>query len=108
MVIAAIFLGDEIYERSSIDASASELPEEHLDEHPLAKHYSIDVSVLAEIQAHRGVERARRAVVWDLLEKIDRAAYPQVLASMEEILGRWLVYRDAVARACGLARPAAS
>ena len=108
MVIAAIFLGDEIYERSSIDASASELPEERLDEHPLAKHYSIDVSVLAEIQAHRGVERARRAVVWDLLENIDRAAYPQVLASMEEILGRWLVYRDAVARACGLARPAAS
>ncbi len=108
MVIAAIFLGDELYERSSIDPAASEQSEASLDEHPLAKHYSLDVSVLAKLQAHRGVERARRSVAWGLLESIDPAAYPQVLASMEEILGRWLVYRDAVARACGLIRPVAS
>ena len=108
MVVTTIFLEGNQYERGVIDKNAEKRPEAPLSEHPLVKHYGLPEAALELTKAHRMVEGDHRKAAWRLVEHIQPAAYPQVLASMEEILTRWLTYRDAVARACGLARPAAS
>jgi len=108
IVVATIFLEGNEYERSVIDSDAPARPEVPLSEHPLVKHYGLDEASLALTAAHRMVEGDHRQAAWKMIESVEPAVYPQVLASMEEILGRWLVYRDAVARACGLVRPVAS
>jgi pyrroloquinoline-quinone synthase len=107
MVVATIFLEGNEYERSALEEGAKR-PEVDLSEHPLVKHYGLDESSLALTRAHRMVEAGHRQVAWSMVDAIDPSVYPQIISSMEEIIGRWYTYRDAVARACGLVRPVAS
>jgi pyrroloquinoline-quinone synthase len=62
-------------------------------------------------RAHRAVEGDHRRDAWDVLFRhipADQAVRDRVAATVEEVLGGWLAYRDGVARAMGLGRPSAT
>jgi pyrroloquinoline-quinone synthase len=88
-----------------LDSEAPPRPEPPLSEHPLVKHYGLDVEHLALTKAHREVEGEHRAAAWRvMLEHVPAADHLEVVAAMEEALRHWQAYRDGVAAAVGLTR----
>jgi len=101
--VTTLFIEGTPFERAQLDSSAPRPPEPPLGEHPLVKHYGLDVASLALTRAHRAVEGQHRAAAWRVvLDHVGEQARPGVLQAMEEALARWLAYRDEVAEACGL------
>src|SRR6185295_13758372 len=93
------------HERGEIDPAAPRRPAPPLEQHPLVVHYGLPLESLALTKAHRQVEGDHRHSAWEIiLDHVDAAARPGVVAAMEEALTRWLAYRDDVAAACGLQR----
>ena len=74
-------------------------------EHPLVAAYGLSRAALERWQGRLRVEEARRAAALELVAA-QGAARAEVLAALEDALDRWLDYREAVAKACGLVRPA--
>ena len=69
------------------------------------KHYGLSEEHLALTKAHRLVEGEHRSSAWNIvLDHIDASKYHDVVAAMEQACALWKVYRDGVARACGLAQ----
>lgn len=102
--IVTIFIEGTKDERSAIDAGVSHAPAP-LEEHPLVKHYNLPVESLALTKAHRQVEGGHRAAAWRaILDHVTPMRRGAVVREMNEVLERWLVYRDAVAAACGVER----
>jgi len=103
--VTTLFLEGTPYDRSVLDPDAPPRPEPALSEHPLVKHYGLDVEHLALTKAHRSVEGEHRAAAWKvMLDHVPEADRPAVVEAMERALERWLAYRDDVAEACGLSR----
>jgi hypothetical protein len=106
--VTTIFIEGTPYERGELDAQAARRPEDALEDHPLVRHYGLSVEFLALTKAHRKVEGSHRKSAWTVvLDHVPEAARAGVVAGMEEALAAWLVYREDVARACGLTRLAA-
>lgn len=104
--VTTIFVEGTQYERGELDPSAPRRPELPLEQHPLVIHYGLPVSALALTRAHRLVEKDHRAAAWrTVLEHVPADRRAAVVASMAEVLARWLAYRDEVAEACGARRP---
>ncbi|MEN0067920.1 MAG: iron-containing redox enzyme family protein [Myxococcota bacterium] len=105
VAVTTLFIEGHAYERHAFDPSAPSRPEPALEDHPLVRHYGLDVDRLALVKAHRSVEGDHRVAAWrmvlDYTPEEDRLA---VIASMQQVLAAWLAYRDEVAYACGLAR----
>ena len=102
--VTTLFLEGTSHERGEIDPSAPRRPQAPLEEHPLVAHYGLPLDALALTKAHRSVEGDHRQAAWRVvLELTPPAAWPGVVAAMEEVLTGWLAYRDNVAAACGLA-----
>ncbi|HRI09605.1 MAG TPA: iron-containing redox enzyme family protein [Nannocystaceae bacterium] len=108
LAVSTIFLEGNSFERAVLDASAPSRPEPPLAEHPLVVHYGLPVSALELTRAHRMVEQGHREAAWRMVLALPAECHAGVIAAMEEMLDRWLDYRDAVARACGLERPGAA
>ncbi len=105
--VTTLFVEGTRYERGELDPSAAKRPEPPLSEHPLVKHYGLPIEDLALTRAHRQVEGEHRASAWRVItQHVTKAEQPEVIAAMETALARWLSYRDDVAEACGLSRPA--
>jgi pyrroloquinoline-quinone synthase len=105
--VTTLFIEGTAYERGELDAKAPKRPEPALEDHPLVKHYGLPLESLALTKAHRKVEGSHRRSAWSvILDHVAAERRAAVLASMEEALAGWLRYRDAVAVACGLVRPA--
>lgn len=105
--VVTLFLEGTPHERALFDEQAPPRPEPPLEQHPLVKHYGLPVASLALTKAHRGVEGEHRQAAWRvMLDHVPEAERAPVIASMEQVLSAWLVYRDDVASACGLQRPA--
>jgi pyrroloquinoline-quinone synthase len=103
--VSTLFIEGTKYERGELEADAEKRPEPALEEHPLVKHYGLDVQRLALTRAHRGVEGAHRSAAWHvMLEHVPAEDRDAVVPAMAEALERWLAYRDDVAAACGLVR----
>jgi hypothetical protein len=104
--VVTLFIEGTPHERSLFDASAASRPEPALSEHPLVKHYGLPIESLALTKAHRGVEGNHRKAAWRMmLDHVPESERTKVIASMEQVLAAWLVYRDDVAQACGLTLP---
>lgn len=106
LAVTTIFLEGDAHERGVLEAGAPRRPEPPLAEHPLVRHYGLPVAALELTRAHRLVEGGHREAAWAMIDQIGEDARPGVIAAMQETLARWQEYRDAVARACGLERPA--
>lgn len=103
--ITTLFLEGTPYDRSVLDPDAPPRPEPPLAEHPLVKHYGLDVEHLALTKAHRDVEGEHRRAAWTvMLDHVPAADHLAVVAAMEEALSAWLAYRDDVAAEVGLVR----
>ena len=104
--VTTLFLEGTPHDRSVLDPNAEPRPTPPLEEHPLVKHYGLAIEHLALTKAHRGVEGQHRAAAWRvMLEHVPATEHLSVVASLEEALAAWLLYRDGVAEACGLTRP---
>ena len=105
--VTTIFVEGTPYERGELDASASKRPEPPLEEHPLVKHYGLPLESLALTKVHREVEGDHRASAWMIvLDHVVESVRDPVVSGMERALRDWLAYRDGVAQACGVERPA--
>jgi pyrroloquinoline-quinone synthase len=103
--IVTIFIEGTKDDRAAIDLSAPRPGGAPLEEHPLVKHYGLDVSYLALTKAHRKVEGDHRADAWNsILEFVQPAKREAVVSAMERALRLWILYRDQVAHACGIER----
>ncbi len=103
--VTTLFVEGTRFERGEIDDAAPKRPSPPLEEHPLVVHYGLPLADLALTKAHRAVEGEHRAAAWSvMLSHVADARREAVLDAMREALDRWLVYRDGVARACGLQR----
>ncbi len=105
--VTTIFVEGTPFERGEVDAAAQKRPAPPLEEHPLVKHYGLPLEALALTKVHREVEGEHRASAWHvILDHVAEGARDAVVAGMERALEGWLAYRDAVALACGLRKPA--
>ena len=105
--VATIFVEGTAWDRSVLDAAAPRRPEPPLEQHPLVRHYGLELADLALTKAHRDVEGDHRRAAWRaVLDHCHAARRDAVLDGMERALGAWLRYRDGVARACGVRRGA--
>jgi pyrroloquinoline-quinone synthase len=79
--------------------------EKDLKEHFLVRHYGVDPRFLDLKRAHHQVESGHRRMAWKMV--LDHARGAAASARLQRLLQRsldlWLLYRDGVARACGLA-----
>ena len=101
--VSTLFIEGTQYERGEVDENAPKRPSPPLEEHPLVKHYGLPVEHLALTKAHRSIEGEHRQSAWDiLLDYVPEADREKVVRIMEMAVSHWLVYRDAVAAACGI------
>jgi pyrroloquinoline quinone (PQQ) biosynthesis protein C len=106
--VTTIFVEGTSYERGELERTAPRRPEPPLAQHPLVVHYGLPVERLALTRAHRQVEGSHRASAWQsILGHVPENARARVVAAMESTLAAWRQYRDGIAAACGLRRPAA-
>jgi pyrroloquinoline-quinone synthase len=105
--VTTIFLEGTEYERGELDATAPKRPTPPLSEHPLVKYYGLSLERLELVRAHRQVEGDHRRAAWTVvLEHVAPARRDVVVAAMQRMLAAWHGYRDEVAAACGLSKPA--
>ena len=103
--IVTIFVEGTTDERTGIDPEAAKRPPPALEEHPLVKHYGLPVEALALTKAHRKVEGGHRIAAWQaILDHVTPTRRGTVVRIMNEVLERWLAYRDGVAESCGVQR----
>jgi pyrroloquinoline-quinone synthase len=81
------------------------LLEQELRGHFLVRHYGVDPRFLDLKRAHHQVESGHRRMAWKMV--LDHARGRTAAARLTRLLQRsldlWLLYRDGVARACGVA-----
>ncbi len=106
--VITIFVEGSVHERADL-AGGRVLPpiEEAIARHPMVAFYGCPPEKMRLPRAHRAVEGGHRRDAWDMvLGHTDAATAPAVASAAEEALAAWLAYRDGVARAMGLRRPA--
>lgn len=101
--VTTLFIEGSKDDRAAVERAARP-PAAPLGEHPLVRHYGLDLKHLALTKAHRAVEGGHRAAAWAMLEHVAPASRAVVAAHMERALSLWLGYRDEVAAACGVER----
>jgi pyrroloquinoline-quinone synthase len=105
----AIFVEGSIQDRAEIlhdgDPKTEREIEDAVRRHPLVRHHGLSPVFMDLTRAHQKVEGGHRHHAYAMV--IAGAGDPHhqraVIASVEKSLELWLRYRDAVARACGLA-----
>jgi pyrroloquinoline-quinone synthase len=80
--------------------------EQTVRNHALVRHHGLSPLAMNLVRAHQKVEAGHRQDAYEIVLTEARTPGQQqnVIRHLEEGLGRWLAYRDGVARACGLAR----
>lgn len=105
--VTTLFVEGTARERAELDPSLPRRPAPPLEQHPLVLHYGLPLEHLQLTKAHRAVEGEHRAAAWrGMLDHVLPEARPAVVEAMERALLLWLGYRDGIAEACGLSRPA--
>ena len=101
--VATLFIEGTKDDRAAVERAVKN-PAAPLREHPLVKHYGLDLKHLALTRAHRAVEGDHRAAAWAMLDYVPAKKRNSVAAHMERALALWLGYRDEVSAACGIER----
>jgi pyrroloquinoline-quinone synthase len=103
--VSTLFIEGTEHDRGEIEASAPRRPAPPLEQHPLVVHYGLPLEQLALTRAHRAVEGSHRRAAWNVvLHHVPVADRSRVVENMRAALEGWLLYRDAVAEACGIRR----
>lgn len=103
--ISTLFVEGTKHDRSVLDPDAPARPAPPLTDHPLVRHYGLELSYLALTKAHRGVEGEHRDSAWRCVTQfVPEHQRRYVVDAMARALMLWKSYRDDVASACGLSR----
>jgi pyrroloquinoline-quinone synthase len=103
--VTTIFIEGTQYERGEVDGKSPKRPMPPIEQHPLHVHYGLPLAALALPKVHRDVEGDHRGAAWRMMtQHVAPAARANVVRAVRECLAGWHAYKDAVARACGLAR----
>jgi hypothetical protein len=106
--VATLFIEGSVRERQHLGegAAAPADPEAEIRRSPLVVHYGVDPAFLDLKRAHRMVESGHRRMAWRMvLDRTDsRQTEERVRKVMRRSLQLWTLYRDGVARACGIER----
>jgi len=109
--IVTLFVEGSVDDRRRIKAPEPEDPvdlEAELKRNALVKHYGVEPRFLDLKRAHHMVETGHRKMAWKMV--LDHAGSPPGADRIRRVLSRgldlWLLYRDGVARACRVERPA--
>lgn len=74
--------------------------------HPLVRYHGVSSNRMDLVRAHQLVEAGHRYDAYDMVVNYTPPALrPSVLTCVKRSLSLWLNYRDAVAKACRLAKP---
>ncbi len=105
--VTTLFIEGTSWERGELDEKFPKRPLKPLDQHPLHVHYALPIAALALPAVHQHVEGDHRTAAWRaILEHVEAPVRPRVVAAMQRCLEGWRWYKEDVAAACGLARPA--
>jgi len=109
--VLTIFVEGSVHERAVLAGSAPALPpvEEAIAQHPLVRHYGADPAKMRLVRAHHAVEGGHRADAWNMVlghAPTEPEAQGAITRAVEEAGRLWHAYRDGVARAMRLPRPA--
>ena len=105
----AIFVEGSIHDRHEMlhpgEPKAEREIEEAVRRHPLVRHHGVSPEYMDLTRAHQKVEGGHRHHAYAMVAAgaEGRRQQQTVIACVEKSLELWLRYRDAVARACGLA-----
>jgi pyrroloquinoline-quinone synthase len=104
--VLTIFVEGSVHERAELAGTRSLPPvDEAIQNHPMVAHYGCPPERMRLARAHRAVEGGHRADAWTMvLEHASDDVADAVIAAVRDAHRAWLAYRDAVARAMGLAR----
>jgi len=106
--VVTLFIEGSARERQHLaeESTRSTDPEEEIRRSSLVVHYGVDPSFLDLKRAHQMVEGGHRRAAWRMvLDRTDsRQAQERVHKVMRRSLELWTLYRDGVARACGIQR----
>ncbi len=87
-------------------AKSAEDIEAVIRNHPLVRHHGLSPDHMDLIRAHQLVEAGHRHDAYDMVvNHTAPALHRSVVACLAKSLSLWLQYRNAVAKACGIAAP---
>jgi pyrroloquinoline quinone (PQQ) biosynthesis protein C len=103
--LVTLWIEGNAHDRSLFESQVPPRPEPRLEDHPLVKHYGLDIAHLALTKAHRAVEGDHRVAAWRMiLDHTPVGDRDEVVQAMTQACALWKGYRDDVAEACGVDR----
>jgi pyrroloquinoline-quinone synthase len=108
--VLTIFVEGSANERRDLAERAAGPPsdaaiESAIAAHPLVRVHGVPAAAMELTRVHKRVEGGHREDAWRaVLSHATRADAERLVASLETALALWLLYRDGVARACGIER----
>ncbi len=106
-----IFVEGSVKDRKEIlepsNPKSAEEIEATIQQHPLVRHHGVSPDRMDLIRAHQLVEAGHRHDAYDMVVNHTPSALQRsILANLRKSLALWLEFRDAVAKACGIKKPA--
>lgn len=108
--VLTIFVEGSVHERHEITqpagrAVAPEEIERAIAQHPLVRVHGVPPAAMELVRVHRRVEGGHRHDAWNAVLAHARPEQHDLLVEhLERALALWTLYRDGVARACGITR----
>lgn len=109
--IFTVFVEGSVKDRKELQAPSKRRKATDIEaiiaSHPLVRYHKVPRSQMDLIRAHQLVEAGHRHDAYDMVVNYTPPALrPLVVTSVKKSLALWLNYRDAVAKACGIPKPA--
>lgn len=109
--IFTVFVEGSVKDRRELQAPSKRKKAEDIEaiiaSHPLVRFHRVPRSRMDLIRAHQLVEAGHRHDAYDMVVNYTPPTLrPLVLTSVKKSLALWLNYRDAIAKACGIPKPA--
>jgi pyrroloquinoline-quinone synthase len=108
--VMTIFVEGSVHDRRELAVSDHAPPDEDtiarvVAQHPLVRVHGVPPAAMELVRVHRRVEGGHRHDAWrSVLAHARPEDHDALVHALEHALALWLLYRDGVARACGLSR----
>jgi pyrroloquinoline-quinone synthase len=108
--VLTVFVEGSVKDRKEILEPAKPKSAEEIQDlirsHPLVRHHGASPGCMDLVRAHQRVEAGHRHDAYDMVVHYTPATLQRpVLAALARTLVLWSAYRDAVSKACRIARP---
>jgi pyrroloquinoline quinone (PQQ) biosynthesis protein C len=114
--VFTVFVEGSVHDRKALEPSEQSHAPRHtprrirekLLHHPLVQYHGVSLKDMDLVRAHQMVEGGHRqdAYAMVLAHAVTRRHQDKVVGAVEKTLDLWLMYRDGVARACGVPKTA--